>query len=105
MCYSGTTYGTLPQLVLTTLSGRFPTDIHLSPLNSKPTSSLVSLIATSLSFLSLGSFFPPGNATCEVQRSPSRAARLINNNSGSPFCTQDWLKKSASRSAVGGSGY
>ena len=62
---------------------------------SMPTSSIVSRIAAATSLASLGSRLPPGRATCEVQRSPRRAARLMNRISGVPRWTQGRLKKAS----------
>lgn len=56
-------YGTLPQEVLTTLSGRLPRNKAWGDVRSNPISSEVSLIATALSSSSSGSLFPPGRAT------------------------------------------
>ena len=60
-----------------------------------PTSSIVSLTAAATSLASLGSRLPPGRATCEVQRSPRRAARLMNRISGVPRWAQGRLKKAS----------
>lgn len=94
-------YGTAPQLVVTTRSGKFPTGIQSCVVKSNPISSEVSLIAAARSSRSSGSLFPPGSATCPVQRSPVRAARLMNRTSGSPCWTHSWEKKASSFSLAG----
>lgn len=98
------TYGTDPQLVVTTLSGKFPTQIQSSVVKSNPISSEASRIAAALSSSSSGSRFPPGKATCPVQRSPGREARLMKRTSGSPYFTHGWAKKSSSLSSTDKSG-
>lgn len=91
------THGTVPQLEVTTLSGKFPTWIHSLVVKSSPISSTASRIAAALSSTSSGSRFPPGRATWPVQRSPTRDARLIKRASGSPFWTQSCAKNVSSR--------
>lgn len=94
-------YGTFPQEVETTLSGKFPTNNASLPRKSNPISSTVSLTAVALSSSSPGSLFPPGSATWLVHRSPSLAARFMNTTSGSPCWTHGCAKNCSSWTEVG----